>query len=74
MKEILSNIDLFLEKKQKGRKETFAGTHFRLRKPIIQHIFSFDQIFTSKLYGSSHVFFSLFLSDVNQIFKDKCSI
>ena len=34
--------DLFLGKKQNGRKETFAGTHFRSRKPIIQHIFSFD--------------------------------
>ena len=41
MKEISKNIDLFLGKKQNGRKGTFAGTRFRLRKPIIQHIFSF---------------------------------
>ena len=32
----------FLRKKQNGRKGTFAGAHFCLRKPIIQHIFSFD--------------------------------
>ena len=41
MKEISKNIDLFLGKKQNGPKGTFAGTRFRLRKPIVQHIFSF---------------------------------
>ena len=42
MKEISRNINLFMEKKQNRQKGTFAGTHFRFRKPIIQHIFSFD--------------------------------
>ena len=42
MKEISRNIDLFVGKKQNGRKGTFAGAHIRLRKPIIQHIFYFD--------------------------------
>ena len=42
MKEVARNIDLFLGKKKNGRKGTFTGTHFRLRKRIIQHIFSFD--------------------------------
>ena len=42
MKEISKNIDPFLGKKQNRWKGTFAGTHFRLRKPIIRHIFSFD--------------------------------
>ena len=42
MKEISTKIDIFLGKKQNGRKGTFAGTHFRFRKPIIQHTFSFD--------------------------------
>ena len=32
----------FSGKKQNGWKGTFAGTHFRLRKPIIEHLFTFD--------------------------------
>ena len=41
-KEISRNIDLLLEKKLNRWKGIFAGTHFCLRKPIIQHIFPFD--------------------------------
>ena len=39
-KSLKENTDLFLGNKENGRKE--ARTHFRLRKPITQHIFSFD--------------------------------
>ena len=74
MKEISRNIDFFWGKKQNWWKGTLAGTHFYLRKSIIQHIFSFDQIFTNKLYRPWPVFFSPFLSDFNQISKNKCSI
>ena len=39
IKEISRSIDLFLGKKQNGRKGTFAGKHFHLRKATIQHYF-----------------------------------
>ena len=60
MKEILRTIDLFLGKKQNGRKGTFVGTHFRLRKPFIQHIFlliKFSRISYTGLHLCPFLFF-----------------